>query len=101
MNRQTSCENADSALRKDHRESSDRYRGELFRDGGIRVVECRDGIQWLLQRCRGGKSPAGGAWRSIAFCTTRKALIRLLPAENNLLRENLAALPVRIGKGGV
>lgn len=61
----------------DHRESSDRYRGEIWRNGKHRVAVCRDGIQWLLQRQRPGKAGVGGAWDTIGFCTTRKALIRL------------------------
>lgn len=61
----------------DHRETSDRYHGELFRDGDYRVVVCRDGIQWLFQKRAGPeKYGAGARWVSIGYFTTRQALTR-------------------------
>lgn len=45
----------------DHRESSDRYAGEIFRSGRWRLAVGRDGFQLLLQRQRPGKAGVGGA----------------------------------------
>lgn len=50
----------------DHREPADRYRGEIFRNNRLRVVLCRDGIQWILQREKWGLERAGG------LCGTRQ-----------------------------
>lgn len=63
---------------------------------GWRVVVCRDGIQWILQRRE--KGAATRPWRP----TTKKALIRLcgeleLPVEPNAA-ELLDALPERTGE---
>lgn len=59
-----------------HRESSNDYRGELFRLGNWRVAVCKDRLQWLLQRHTRPGAPDGGRWEAQRFCTTRKALIR-------------------------
>lgn len=43
---------------------------------GWRVIECKDGLQWVLQR----RKAAGGHrahWRGVSYCTSREALIRL------------------------
>lgn len=61
----------------DHRESRENYRGELFRHGRYRVAECKDGLQWLIQRRRPRFLPGGAAWDTLAYCTTRNALLRL------------------------
>lgn len=37
-----------------------------------RVICCRDGIQWILQR------KTGGRWRSLAYCRTRDGLLRCI-----------------------
>ena len=77
----------------DHRETSDCYHGELFRDGDYRVAVCRDGIQWLLQRKTHARSPAGARWESIAYCTTQKALTRLWTGKNGRIHPELQRLP--------
>lgn len=51
----------------DHRESSDRDRGAL----------CRDGRQWLYQRQRRQFAAGGTAWDRAGYFLTRAALIRL------------------------
>lgn len=78
----------------DHREEADGYRGELFRHGDFRVAECRDGIQWLLHRRRPTKTAGGAAWRTIAYCVTRKALIRLYQQHSGGMAPELADFPV-------
>ena len=80
----------------DHRESSDLYQGELFWDAKVRVAVCRDGIQWLLQLQTGVESTAGPRWRSIGYCTTRKALSRLSQAQRGKSDPRIDTLPERI-----
>lgn len=40
-----------------------------------RVIICKDGIQWILQRRE--KLQASRPWRGVRYCTTKKALIRV------------------------
>ena len=62
----------------DHREASVRYRGEVHRVGHWRVVVCKDGIQAVVQRQRGGATGAAGArWEAVGSFATRAALLRL------------------------
>lgn len=90
--------NAPADIQTDHREEADRYRGELFRYGNLRVAVCRDGIQWLLQRRRGTKTLGGAAWRTIAYCVTRKALTRLYQAHCGAVAPELADLAESIAR---
>lgn len=84
-----------------HRESDDAYCGELFRRDGWRVAECRDGIQWLLQRAKGrAGGGAGVRWHSVAFCRTREALARLWHQKAGLPTPELDRLPERINRPG-
>jgi len=80
-------------IRLDHRETADAYRGVLFIEGKYRVAECRDGLQWLFQHKRPRKSAGGAAWDTLAYCTTRKALIRLHRAHTGQDASEIAALP--------
>ena len=83
----------------DHRETSDSYHGELFRDGKYRVAVCRDGIQWLIQQQRVGNQPVGEAWDTFGFCTTRKALTRLWTGKTGRIHPELENLPAFIKRG--
>jgi hypothetical protein len=74
----------------DHRETADLYQGEVFRKGRFRVVLCRDGIQWILQR---EKSGAGARWQAIGYYTTRKALNRLWTAATGENVREITCLP--------
>ena len=58
------------------REESDGYSGEIAQHGKHRVILCRDGIQWIIQR-KGGSRRGSVRWRSLSYCTTKKALLRL------------------------
>ena len=64
-----------------------------------RVIECRNGIQWILQR-RANKA-GGDAWYGRSYCCTKKALIRVCRAHSGEINPNamavLDALPERIG----
>jgi len=39
-------------------------------DAKSRVIDCKDGIQWIVQRLRGDQ------WHGLSFCRTRAVLIR-------------------------
>jgi hypothetical protein len=82
------------------RERSDSYRGEVLRSGDWRVAVCRDGLQWLLQHRRErAKEDATAAWDSVAFCTTRAALVRLWRAHTGQDGADLlGVLPERIAR---
>lgn len=54
-------------------ESSPEYPSTFTRDAH-RVILCRHGIQWIIQRTKIVKGET--QWRSISFCVTRKALER-------------------------
>lgn len=58
------------------RESDDDYGRIVCRlNGRWRVIECRDGAQWILQyRASAAKAYAGVRWVSRSYCRTREAL---------------------------
>ena len=91
---------ADMGVRTVHKESSECYQGELFRQDRYRVAICRDGLQWLFQRQRLRFAAGGAAWDTLGYCTTRKALIRLHRSYNAPQHEKLHALPDRIEQEG-
>jgi len=81
-------------------ETSDCYSGIVAQlSDDVRVVECRDRIQWIVQRRK--KGGAARPWRGIAYCVTRNALMRVcasLEGRNDpAALATLAALPDRIG----
>src|SRR5262245_61672572 len=39
-------------------------------NANTRVIACRDGIQWILQRA------GGGLWKGVSFCRKKMALLR-------------------------
>ena len=53
-----------------HRERDEAYPSVARLSDTARVVECKDGIQWILQR------RSGDQWKGLAYCRTRAALIR-------------------------
>jgi hypothetical protein len=63
-----------------HRESADDYhRVVAVLNDGWRVIECRDGIQWILQR-RAGERHGMARWDSRSYCQTSEALNRVCRA---------------------
>jgi hypothetical protein len=53
-------------------ETSDQYpRVVAVFDAKRRVIECPAGLQWIIQEHKGGR------WRSVSFCRTKEALLRL------------------------
>jgi len=86
--------------RNDHRESADGYRGVLIDLGDYRVAICRDDLQWLLQRRRPGFAGVGTAWDTVAFVTTRSALIRIHRSHTGRDAQELLTLAERFKSGG-
>jgi hypothetical protein len=81
----------------DRRESSDTYFAEIVRDGPYRVILCRDGIQWIIQRRTTASGNASGdRWVAEHYLTTRSALARLWQAKDGVVSPLLLALPERI-----
>ena len=58
---------------RSHRESDDAYPVIAQISDRVRVISCRDDIQWIVQK-RVNKSTQ--SWRGQSFCRTRAALIR-------------------------
>ncbi|MCR9151252.1 MAG: hypothetical protein NXH83_13845 [Rhodobacteraceae bacterium] len=85
-----------------HHETADDYVGTVAQlNATWRVIVCRDGIQWILQRRKNGG--AERPWRSVHYCQTRKALTRLCATlcgrVDPLALATLHALPEHI-RGG-
>lgn len=83
------------------RESADDYAGVIAHlDDRHRVIICKHGIQWILQRRKrgGGEWP----WEAMQYCQTRKALIRVTAAACGApdpeAMNTLAELPEHIGR---
>jgi hypothetical protein len=73
------AEGASAALpgaRKGHREEADNYPAIVaMLNTGWRVIECRDGIQWIVQRLA-GKRHGQPRWEGRRYCRTRQGLLR-------------------------
>jgi len=82
-----------------HHETSDTYVGELFRAGDHRVAVCRDGIQWLFQRQRSGKTGGASKWDTLGYYTTRAALHRDWTRKFGSAPAPLLALPEQVARG--
>ena len=58
-----------------HREESENYQAIIAKlDAEWRVIECRDAIQWILQR-RAGLRDGEPRWDSRCYCRTRLGLL--------------------------
>jgi hypothetical protein len=53
------------------KEVEDAYPHVVIRDGKDRIIECRDHIQWIIQRREGSR------WTSRSYCRWRVTLLRL------------------------
>lgn len=62
-----------------------------------RVIQCRDGIQWILQYRNRAETVARDGWRGRSYCRTKEALIRCCDEHAGQLdpvaRKTLLALP--------
>jgi hypothetical protein len=52
------------------RGTDESYEGVIGREADLRIVDCKDGIQWIVQRFTGGQ------WRNKSFHRSRLSLIR-------------------------
>lgn len=61
-------------------ETADEYAKVLFLapGGRLRIITCRDGIQWIVQTRRPLASKHPRPWLSKSFCTSRKGICRSL-----------------------
>ena len=72
-----------------HRETSDFYRGVIaVLTSRWRVVSCRNGIQWILQK-RTAEPLHAGIWRGQSYFTSRDALLEAC-ARRELLSDEKA-----------
>lgn len=72
-------------------ETADEYRLVITQHGIFRVIHCRDGIQFIVQKRKNGG--AKRPWRSISYFTTQKALLRLCVGLNWPIGPDLEQLP--------
>ncbi len=94
--------NMNHAPKTDHKESSDNYRRIITQDGKWRVIVCKYGIQWILQRRRkSANNTAGVRWDGVSYCVTQKVLDRLWRHKTGCSAKEIDALPdnFRRGKG--
>lgn len=60
-----------------HRERDDNYQSVIVQlDPRWRIIECRDAIQWIIQK-RSAEPSHSGEWRGNSYVTDRDALIEL------------------------
>jgi hypothetical protein len=65
----------DGAKDANRKESADGYSRVVANlNRKWRVIECRDGIQWILQS-RDSLKATVGVWRGRSYCRTKKALL--------------------------
>ncbi len=76
----------------DHRETAANYRAVITRKGKYRVILCRDGIQWILQRKKGRDDRP---WEGFGYFTTRAALMRDWERLHGQIPPEIARLPDR------
>ncbi len=81
---------------KTNHESADNYSCVIYRHKGWRIIECRDGIQWIIQK-RANCGVRGAEWKSKSYCTTREALNRVWRTHTGALGNMFDHLPERIG----
>ena len=51
-----------------------------------RVIECKDGIQWILQSSKGFYKDKP-AWRGRSYCRTKKGLLKCINGKVGLIEE--------------
>ena len=72
-------------------DGSDRYAGEVVRVAQTRVIICRDGLQWILQRC--GPGQAQRRWLDQGYFTTRTPLEALWRSAVGAVPNQISDLP--------
>ncbi len=84
-----------------HRESDDGYQPVVaVLAERWRVIECRDGIQWIVQYLASSKTARRTEWKGVRYARTRAGLIascdRSVPEIGPSALASLQALPERI-----
>jgi hypothetical protein len=82
-----------------HHETADSYLRVIVNlSARFRVIVCKDGIQWILQR-RDAQRSGQRRWKGVRYCTEREALIRdcrtLVPNAYPSALKALEVLPKR------
>ena len=72
-------------------ETADDYCVVIARHSCLRIILCRDGIQYIIQKRK--KGGAKRPWRSLSYSTTKKALLRLCTGLNWPIGPDLERLP--------
>lgn len=73
-----------------HQEKSDQYARVIALGANARVIECRNGLQWIIQRRKGGTQ---SLWLSLGYCTSKTAVLRLWTGLGEAPCPALTALP--------
>jgi hypothetical protein len=84
---------ADTSQRSRRAECRDDYPAILL-SGTMRVINCRNGVQWALQRRR---SHLAHSWRGFGYFRTKAALLRQVRKFDETAVSALAELPERHG----
>ncbi|MGO4915692.1 hypothetical protein [Pseudogemmobacter sp. W21_MBD1_M6] len=82
-------------------ETSDAYTGVIFTDADcrLRIITCRDHLQWIVQVRSSLSSKSVRPWKAIGFCATRQGLLRVMWNRRTAvdgLHEFLMRLPERL-----
>lgn len=77
----------------EHRETRDGYCRTIVSDGSHRVILCKDGIQWIIQRRRPNAEAGRAAWDALGYCTSKTALMRLSRPLFGLIPPEIDGLP--------
>lgn len=87
---------AKKRAQRQHHETADDYLGLVAQfDERWRVIVCKDGIQWILQR-RDAERSGQPRWKAVSMSQTRDALIRVSRTKIGVLVPNVIAVLDRL-----
>lgn len=81
--------------RQSRRESDEAYHSIIHATDKWRVIACKDGRQWIVQRAK--KTRYGRLWRGKSYCTSRTTLMRVWADKTGRPCAALGLLPETIG----
>jgi hypothetical protein len=61
-----------------------------------RIIECRDAIQWIVQKSEGVDKNGLTRRKSLSYCRTKQGLLRHVPSEHSV---PISTLPDRFVSG--
>lgn len=76
-----------------NKETCNHYARVVVQGKAARIILCRQNIQWIIQRQKGGSD---GRWLSLGYCTAKSTVLRLWAGLGESPCRNLDALPDRI-----